>query len=244
MKRPSNLSESLHQRLNAYALAASAAGVGMLALARPAEGKIVYTKAHVKIPFWGYSLDLNHDGQNDFGILAGTGAKGTTSTITYSGIDVGPTRSYGAHNNCVAVGTRTHYADALRFGARIRASLFRTSQQDGVMAERTRNGRKGTSSFNGPWANNGKGVKNRYLGLKFQIKGKFHYGWARLNLTFPPKGRLELILTGYAYETIPNKPIVAGKTHGPDVITLEPASLGHLARGASAIPAWRGKESR
>ncbi len=57
-------------------------------------------------------------------------------------------------------------------------------------------------------------------------------------------GSMKALLTGYAYETIPNKPIIAGKTHGKDVITLEPASLGHLARGASAIPAWRGKESQ
>jgi hypothetical protein len=36
---------------------------------------------------------------------------------------------------------------------------------------------------------------------------------------------------GYAYETIPNKPIVTGQTKGPDVV--EPATLGHLARGAA-----------
>lgn len=47
MKRPSTLSESLHQRLNSYALAASAAGVGVLALAQPAEARIIYTPKHV-----------------------------------------------------------------------------------------------------------------------------------------------------------------------------------------------------
>jgi hypothetical protein len=46
-------------------------------------------------------------------------------------------------------------------------------------------------------------------------------------------------LSGYAYETIPNKAIIAGKTIGRDVITVQPGSLGHLAAGASAIPAWR-----
>jgi hypothetical protein len=38
-------------------------------------------------------------------------------------------------------------------------------------------------------------------------------------------------LTGYAYETVPNKPIIAGKTKGPDVITMPAGSLGELARG-------------
>jgi hypothetical protein len=37
--------------------------------------------------------------------------------------------------------------------------------------------------------------------------------------------------TGYAYESVPNKPIVAGKTKGPDVITVLPGSLGQLAAG-------------
>jgi len=50
MKRParvpSQLSESLHHRLNMYAIAAGAAGVGALALAQPAEAKIVYTPSH------------------------------------------------------------------------------------------------------------------------------------------------------------------------------------------------------
>ncbi len=82
----------------------------------------------------------------------------------------------------------------------------------------------------GPWLN----VSHRYLGLKFIIKGKVHYGWARLNVQSGVA-----TLTGYSYETIPNKPIIAGKPKGPDVITLEPASLGHLARGASGLSAWR-----
>jgi hypothetical protein len=41
-KTPSNLSQLAHKRLNMYALAASAAGVGMLVLAQPADAKIVY----------------------------------------------------------------------------------------------------------------------------------------------------------------------------------------------------------
>jgi hypothetical protein len=38
-------------------------------------------------------------------------------------------------------------------------------------------------------------------------------------------------IEGYAYETIPNKPIIAGKTKGPDVIMVRPGSLGALAAG-------------
>jgi hypothetical protein len=47
-RAPSKLSESLHQRLNMYALVAGAAGVSALALMPPAEAKIVYTPAHIR----------------------------------------------------------------------------------------------------------------------------------------------------------------------------------------------------
>ena len=56
------------------------------------------------------------------------------------------------------------------------------------------------------------GVNNRYLGLKFTIQGKVHFGWARFNVSCN-KFKISALLTGYAYETIPNKPIVTGITH-------------------------------
>jgi len=49
-RKTAELPRSLHQQLNSYALAASAAGVGVLVLAQPAEAKIIYTKAHPLIP--------------------------------------------------------------------------------------------------------------------------------------------------------------------------------------------------
>src|SRR5579872_3834474 len=61
-----NPSMSFHHRLNSYALAASAAGVSLLALARPSEARIVYTPTHHVIADGGsYKLDLNHDGVTD-----------------------------------------------------------------------------------------------------------------------------------------------------------------------------------
>jgi hypothetical protein len=97
----------------------------------------------------------------------------------------------------------------------------------------------GECTYGGPWANGGKGVTNRYLGLKLYISGNAHFGWARLNYRYGKDAPPKATLTGYAYETIPNEPIIAGKTHGPDVITVQDATLGHLARGASAISTWR-----
>jgi hypothetical protein len=92
----------------------------------------------------------------------------------------------------------------------------------------------------GQWANGGKGLKNGYLGLKFTLNGKVHYGWARVSLTVKNNGFDTATLTGYAFETIPSKPIVIGATKGPDdaepdaslsTPTAKPATLGELAAG-------------
>ena len=69
-RKPVVLSESAERRLGTYALAAGAAGVTILALALPAEARIVYTATHVKlvqgIPF---PIDLNKDGIVDFFLI-------------------------------------------------------------------------------------------------------------------------------------------------------------------------------
>src|SRR5271166_6553728 len=64
-----NLSDSLHRQLNMYTLAAGATGVSVLALAQPADAKIVYTPANIRIPQNGsVQLDLNNDGIPEFSV--------------------------------------------------------------------------------------------------------------------------------------------------------------------------------
>jgi hypothetical protein len=109
----------------------------------------------------------------------------------------------------------------------------------------------------GKWAN----VKDRYLGLKFQIDGKTHYGWPRLSVQLQQQNfQITATLTGYAYETVPHKRIRAGQSAGADEVTTssgsarlrghptaakpvshdsQPASLGQLALGAAVISPWR-----
>ena len=90
-------------------------------------------------------------------------------------------------------------------------------------------------SIVGKWNN----VKNRYLGVRFQIDGKTHYGWARFSVEVQkPRYVITATLTGYAYETTQKKEIRAGQIHDADA-NLAPASLGRLARGAQTAPAMR-----
>ena len=216
-RTPSRLSDSAHHQLNMYALAASAAGVGALALGQPAQAKIVYTKAHhVIVRNSHYFLDLNHDGILDFEISQASGCS----------VDFCSARLYvrgfpiGGGNYAEGIREILNSAYALEPKSRIGP---KKPFQGSAMYRRVN-----SSSCVGSWVN----VKNRYLGFRFKITTGTHYGWARLNVSCNPRKRVGL-LTGYAYETIPNKPILAGKTKGPDVITLEPGSLGALAAGAS-----------
>jgi hypothetical protein len=69
-RKTAKLSESVQQQLSMYTLAASAAGIGALCFAKPAEARIVYTPAHVAIKANGslFRIDLDHDGRPDFGL--------------------------------------------------------------------------------------------------------------------------------------------------------------------------------
>ena len=245
-RKPAVLSESTQRRLGMYALAASAAGVGALALAPSAEAKIVYTPKHVQLPPGKpFPIDLDHNGKIDFYLLPG----GFVTSVGVGGylavchapfiqtdkgyICTSSTFAKNALNQVrVAVGGS---ALALRAGANVEhgdrfGGKDKAVDMGGFFFKTSTSGTR----WGGPWMNGGKGVKNRYLGLKFRTHGHFHFGWARLTVT-TQKRAFTATLTGYAYETVPNKAIVAGKTKGPDVVTMPldttTGTLGHLALG-------------
>ncbi len=237
-RNAAQLSEPLTRQLNLYALAASAAGVGVLALAQPAEAKIVYTPAHVSIPpqtiYPPVYLDLNHDGVNDFSFI-------NYSVFNYWWGFIYLAVTPPVEGNGV-IGQKV-FASALRAGARIgpKGNFLGYEENLAAYSFYVSTGGKSSHHIFGPWANDGKGVKNRYVGLKFLIKGQIHFGWARLNVTVDKQHGTQFtgLLTGYAYETIPNKPIVTGKIKGPDVITVKPDSLGQLAAGSAGLTGRR-----
>ena len=238
MKPPSRQTKQLFRlpdfdhRLSMYALAATAAGVGVLALAQPAEGEIIYTKAHKRInPNTTLHLDLNHDGIADFDL------KDIFSTWQVSSRGLLSALPARAKNAVWGHGVqRQGYASALSANVEVGPKGQFLSGAGGMASEYFNGGRDqaGFAYGNGPWAD----VKNRYLGLKFVIEGKTHFGWARLNVSLSTSSsQVTAVLTGYAYETVANRPILTGKESGPEVgdnsTTIDPsATLGRLARGS------------
>jgi hypothetical protein len=238
-----------------YTLTATAAGVGILALAQPVQAKIIYTPAHKNFSQYPpLALDLNHDGIGDF--VLDLGGKATSGSYAWRVAFAYAPRSNNMDE--VVVTEKGHAAPAVALRAGSRIGPGRQFGGPGVLVGHFSRFMKGggtSTSWQDQWGNGGKGLKGRYLGLKFYIDGKVHYGWARVTVTAKGKN-FTATLTGYAYETIPNKPILAGKTKGregdsgverlstafPTAAVPTSAMLGVLALGAQSVPLWRQKD--
>jgi hypothetical protein len=242
-RKTASLSDSVQKRLNMYALAASAAGV--LALAPFAGAKIVYTPAHRHLPLIkDFFLDLNHDGSDDFKFYLFSRKESSRMFNVHLTVE-----GVRPENSIVWLHSTIHEGGSCA----VPLTKGRTVGPKGSFIQ-------GPATMFDTYANTSfrttycawQHVKNgqAYLGLKFSIKGKIHYGWARLGNVFGgPNPAAEL--TGYAYETIPNKPIITGKTKGPDDRNVEkpnaslpapapqPATIGLLALGWPTLSIWR-----
>jgi hypothetical protein len=95
------------------------------------------------------------------------------------------------------------------------------------------------SGVGGNWANR----KVGYLGLKFDIRGETHYGFATLQVkpSVDYRGganpRVNGALLGYAYDATPDQPIVTGQRSGAGMTSEsaspQPGTLGALAMGSA-----------
>jgi hypothetical protein len=229
---------ALDKGVTAYAVAASAAGVSLLALVQPAEGKIIYTAADSEIaPKIVLPLDLNHGGHSDFS-FSNQNASCTCHTFS-DNLMIAPRGQNGIMSHAAVlpagaqVGPKRAFQNSAQLMLGFREHCSSTSCAYGT---------------GGAWKN----ITRGYLGLKFYINGQAHYGWARLNVTLTQTGYVYALLTGYAYETVPNKPIITGRRRGtgamsgPAGLSHEPdrATLGALAKGAAGLAIWRTASAR
>jgi hypothetical protein len=229
---PVSLGHRLDRKLLAYAAAATAARVGLMALAQPSQAEIVYTKTHVTVKYGGsIAIDLNNDGITDFTVSSSNGTCSDSPFCKLHFLKVSPNKS-----NSVWMDGGNLWAYALPLGAKVeRGDNFAPyALMDKCKATQT------SAYTSGSWTD----VKNRYLGLAFSIDGKTHYGWARLSTTIASDCRASITLTGYAYQTTPGTPIRTGSRGKDDASEAERAepTLGILALGGIGLVAWRRDE--
>jgi hypothetical protein len=229
------LGNVLDKKLAAYVTAATAAGVAMLA-APDAAAEIRYTPVHVLVAsgtlYW---IDLNHDGTRDFGLhrrpLDGGGGSFLLAVPGNVGNEVVQANSV-LSDSAAALPTGAAIGPNQKFASR---TSYAYSGFPMALAGTSASG----TFFKGPW----KDQIKKYLGLKFFVNGEIHYGWVRMTVTHDLK---LTAVTGFAYETEPNKPIRAGNESGADdesassplpasLEASKPATLGGLALGSPAL---------
>jgi hypothetical protein len=225
------LSTTLDKKLIAYAAAVGTTCAAALAMTQAAEAKIVYTPANRTILFDGKSiLDLNNDHIADF-VFTREGLGNFSSVFVHP---------FHASNQVV---TRSYFAAALPAGAQVGPEVGFNGHNAAMEAFCECSG---SFNYTGPWVN----ATDKYLGLEITINGQRHFGWARLTFV----AYSQATLTGYAYESVADKPIVTGVTSdevdsesdqgGNASLYMGTPSLGVLARGAEGLEFWRRDEKR
>jgi len=248
-RKMSRINPTLDKNLSSYALVAGVTGAGVLALALPAEGKVVFTATHQLLgPYMRVYLDLNNDGFDDFFFYNFNFATHISYPGSYGSVEV--TGLHAANDVIVTSGPK-FFAEAFGSGVEVSSKANFRSGQNLMNFCRT-NPIHHTRFRSGPWIN----VKDRFLGLEFTVQGQIHYGWARFSMR-QQKNYCETfaVLTGYAYETVPNQPITTGKPSDnaevkvpartpPDNESTIPfeATLASLALGARGLTIWRRDE--
>ena len=247
-------SNNLNRQIGLYSVAAAVAGVSMLALVEPAAAEVVVTKKSIPIPLaprdmqQPVHISMANNGVENFSFILSSAASTSVGLRELLVVGVDPGQD-GAHNQFIARGD--FYTKALALGrgvsigpGGVESAVF--SSFAGLVAGT--NGGNGSYYSRGYWAGN---LKNRYLGVRFQLNGQTHYGWIRLTVTTNVKSgkpSLEATITGYAYETVANKAIKAGTAAMAAVEVQAPQrqagpSLGMLAAGAVGMPMWRRQEA-
>ncbi len=223
---PVALSETTERRLLSYMLAA-----GTVLAASTAQSEVIFTPNHTTLSTGIYEIDVDQDGTYDFAFSANSyfSSRGQDRRLTAAGLNPSASMVDLRVGGAVA---------ALRGQEGIKPSnYFRAT---GSMA--------GTSDgFRfGVWQN----VRDRYVGVKFLIGGQVHFGWIGFRAVSVSGGGTNAAFFGYAYETVPNKPIRAGDTGSLQVTEVTPeanlpakpveqTTLALMATGFSAMPEVR-----
>jgi hypothetical protein len=229
---PAPLGANIERRLLAYT---TAAGASLLSIALPANAEIVYTPSNIPmaLPTGNHGvqthLDLNNDGKPDFTFSLIYSATIVSSRFrSERALLVGPDQKGNEMLDAPGANGFPPTAAAVPAGQKI-GTQNNFAANAYVMA---------IGAYFGPNSIRDSGswryVQTAYLGLKFLIDGQVHYGWARVKFPFPGGYELPSIY-GYAYESSPNTPIVAGQTSGTanTAASIAPGSLGKLATGAA-----------
>ena len=248
------LREPLSQALNAYAVAAVAAGVTVVACSMPAEaapickslnGQITRTSSFAFSPTGQFVPPFNV-AQTTFKYFLGTTGVSTWIWLNrgfFSPNTVGAKVLLGIHDLPAGLAYGDQIGPGGQFSkGRSYGLLFTYGKGNFSVGGGTKLKHRGHMSFE----------HDNFVGFQFSQSGSVHYGWLRLSLAvldsksggnFPKVTSIHL--TSYGYESASNTAIAAGscsaEASSSDDVSGPSAgpSLGMLALGSEGISAWR-----
>jgi hypothetical protein len=252
---PNHLPAALDHRLNAYALAARAAGVALLACS-PADSATVCKKVDVSLVKTDtFSLNPENLQIAPFNLVETYNDLSSLSACCWGDRgfiipnSIGAAELLGAGDLPADVAFGAKIGPEGRFGKGRSYGLLFTFGYDWGGTYRHHQG-------------NFQLKKTNYIGFKFSVSGEHHYGWVRLSVTFDQGGDGKvgtMHISSFGYETTPNTAVHAGQCSSQPVLrspasseqkarrnsvrnartARPPASLGELAAGSSGMRVWR-----
>ena len=226
--KPCNLPEPLQRRLSGYALAASAAGVALLACSVPAGAVPVCKNLAVTLAGTDtYALDpasqrfapfnIAHTFDNISSLTSYFWNRGFLTPNSAHAVELLGTNGFpAALASGASIGPDGHFGRGKSSGM-----LFSFGPLNGG----TKKHHQGNFRFG----------QTNYFGFRFSISGEDHYGWVRLKVTFGRgfDGTATFIhVRGYGYETTANTAIRAGQCSSETSLSVLPISNGNRIRGA------------
>jgi hypothetical protein len=237
MRRAENSTRAswIDQQLNAYIVAASAAGVAFLACSLPANARVVcrtasnsllgtetipFNPAHEKFPPFNLAQTFPYPSVTQSGAFYWNRAFLTPNTL-------GANDLLASNGLPAALGKGTVIGSKGRFGKGNSYGMLFTYGQF-PYGGGTINHHRGNFPLN----------KVGYLGFEFSISGKTHYGWARLTVDIK-KPQTTTKLLGLGYETVAGKAIHTGSCTTVDESTssaenISPASTERVSNRRTA----------
>ena len=187
----------------------------------PTDSKIIYTDVNpdsaILLGRDSFNLDLNKDSLTDFEFLATLSSSECRSGAEGERLGIFIRLSVTPENGNSAVMTsapNVAFAFDLDSSATIGPDSSWVNTTAVLLEGAEISNCNAITGHAGYWLN----VSDKYLGLKFTAANNTYYGWARLSSTYLPGATPyfiiggELIIKDYAYNSVPNQPILAGQT--------------------------------
>ena len=223
MRRAENfkLASWIDQQLNAYAVAASAAGVALLACSVPADARVICANTHKSL-VGTQTIPLNPAKEKfpPFNLAQSFHHSSSSTSVFFFNRAFLTPNTQAANDLLATNGLPAALVKGTVIGAKGR---FGKGNSYGMLFT--------YGNYGGGTINHHRGnfplTKTGYLGFKFSIAGKTHYGWARLKVDVK-KPQAFATLLGFGYQTIAGKAIHAGSCTTVDESTSSDENISQV----------------